>query len=157
MAGEVTLQHLLHEEVALLRDFLALLQREQKTLMDGDIDRLSPLASEKSALFGRLAALGDTRNKALAALALAPDRVGVEAWLAAHPGEAASRKAWAELLALTLQARELNRVNGNLINTRLANNQQALTTLLAAANQAALYGPDGQTTPIGGGRSLGSY
>lgn len=157
MAGEVTLQHLLHEEVALLRDFLSLLQREQKTLTDGDIDRLLPLAAEKSALFSRLAALGEARNNSLAAQAMPPDRAGMEAWLAAHAGSGSTRKIWTELLELTLQARELNRVNGNLINTRLANNQQALTTLLAAANQAALYGPDGQARPIGGGRSLGSY
>ncbi len=157
MAGEVKLQNLLHEEVALLRDFLALLQREQQTLTDGDIDRLLPLASEKSALFGRLATLSEARNKSLVAQSLPPDRAGVDAWLAAHPDAASARKLWAELLAMTLEARELNRVNGSLINTRLANNQQALTTLLAAANQAALYGPDGQTTPIGSGRSLGSY
>jgi flagellar biosynthesis/type III secretory pathway chaperone len=54
------------------------------------------------------------------------------------------------------KARALNQTNGKLIATRLASNQQALATLMAAANQAALYGPDGQARPLGGGRSLGS-
>ena len=150
------LQNLLLEEAAQLRGFLALLEREQQALVAGDVDRLMPLAGEKSGVFARLAGLGEARNQALAAESLPPDRPGVEAWLGRHPELSGSRKTWQDLLKLTLKARELNQVNGNLISTRLANNQQALTTLLSAANQAALYGPDGQARPIGGGRSLGS-
>lgn len=150
------LQNLLLEEAAQLRGFLALLEREQQALVAGDVDQLMPLAEEKNRVFARLAGLGDARNKTLAAESLPPDRPGVESWLDRHPELSGLRKTWQDLLELTLKAREINQVNGNLIGTRLANNQQALSTLLSAANQAALYGPDGQARPIGGGRSLGS-
>lgn len=150
------LQNLLFEEAAQLRAFLALLEQEQQALVAGDVDRLMPLAEEKTRVFSLLAGLGEARNQALATASLPPDRPGVQAWLDRHPDLSGSRKAWQEILKLTVKARELNQVNGKLISTRLANNQQALTTLLSAANQAALYGPDGQARPIGGGRSLGS-
>lgn len=150
------IQNLLLEEAAQLRGFLSLLEREQQALVSGETDPLLPLAEEKSAHFTRLAGLGEARNQALAAESLPPDRAGMETWLDRHPQQPGARQAWQELLKLTLKARELNQVNGKLIGTRLAGNQQALATLLAAANQAALYGPDGQSRPLGGGRSLGS-
>lgn len=149
-------QNLLIEEAAQLRDFLDLLEQEQKALAVGDIERLLPLASRKTELFGRLAQLGEARSRALAAAGLAADRKGMESWLERHPELGGAKREWQAFLVLAEKARSLNQTNGKLIATRLANNQQALSTLMAAANQAELYGPDGQAKPLGGGRSLGS-
>lgn len=150
------LQNLLAEEVAQLRDFLVLLEKEQQALAGGDVDRLLPLSAEKTERFARLAQLGEARGRALAAAGLAADRQGMEGWLDRHPGQGGAKRDWQELLVLAEKARALNQTNGKLIATRLAGNQQALSTLMAAANQAALYGPDGQARPLGSGRSLGS-
>lgn len=147
------LLNLLLEEAGQLRGFLVLLEKEQQALVAGDVDRLLPLAAEKNDVFGRLARLGEARTTMLAEAGLAGGRQGMEAWLARQPE---ARPAWEALLTLASRASDLNRSNGKLIATRLAHNQQALATLLAAANQAALYGPDGQARPVGGGRSLGS-
>ncbi len=152
----IPLQNLLVEEVAQLRGFLVLLEKEQQALIDGDIDRLMPLAAEKTDIFGRLARLGEARGKTLAGNGLSADRQGMDNWLKRHPEMPGARKVWEELVALAEKGSAMNQTNGKLIATRLANNQQALSTLLAAANQAALYGPDGQARPVGGGRSLGS-
>jgi len=150
-----SLQNLIAEEVAQLRNFLVLLEQEQQALAAGDVERLLPLAEDKNKLFGRLAQLGEARGKALAAFGFAADRQGMEGWLGRQTDAGAGRT-WQELLALAEKARALNQINGKLIATRLADNQQALSTLMAAANQAALYGPDGQARPVGSGRSLGS-
>lgn len=56
---------------------------------------------------------------------------------------------------LVSEARTLNEANGKLIALRLQHNQQALNVLLAAADSAATYGPDGQQQPATGGRMLG--
>lgn len=151
-------QSLLVEEAAKLRSFLSLLEQEQHALTGGDVDRLIRLAEEKSALLTCLADLCAARNQALAAESLPPDRPGVEAWFERHPDPqfADAQRAWQDLLVLAVKAREINRVNGQLIGARLAGNQQALSVLLAAANQAALYGPDGQAQPLGSGRSFGA-
>lgn len=156
IAPSPTLQHLLAEEAEQLRGFLVLLEKEQQALTVGDIERLLPLATEKTGLFGRLAQLGEARGKLLAAAGLAADRQGMEGWLERHADQVGARRDWQALLSLAEKASALNQTNGKLIATRLAGNQQALATLLAAANQAALYGPDGQARPVGGGRSLGS-
>jgi len=150
------LNKLLSEEAALLRDFLVLLEGEQKALAEGDVDRLLPLAEDKNRCFARLAALGEARVKALAAAGLPASREGMDSWLERQPDAARLRREWQSFLGLADRARALNQTNGQLITTRLAHNQQALAALMAAANQAALYGPDGQARPVGGGRSLGS-
>lgn len=151
-----SLQNLIAEEVAQLRNFLVLLEQEQQALATGDVERLLPLAGDKNKLFGRLAQLGEARGKALAAFGFAADRQGMEGWLGRQTDAGGAGRTWQELLTLAEKARALNQINGKLIATRLADNQQALSTLMAAANQAALYGPDGQTRPVGSGRSLGS-
>lgn len=150
------LQHLLSEEVAQLRDFLVLLDDEQQALINGDIERLMSLAADKTELFGRLAKLGESRSRTLSAAGLAADRQGMENWLERQPEAGSARRDWQALLALAEKARAHNQANGELIATRLAHNQQALSALMSAANQASLYGPDGQAHPVGGGRSLGS-
>lgn len=53
------------------------------------------------------------------------------------------------------EARALNEANGKLIALRLQHNQQALNVLLAAADSAATYGPDGQQQSGVGSRILG--
>lgn len=57
---------------------------------------------------------------------------------------------------LVSEACALNEANGKLIALRLQHNQQALNVLMAAANTAATYGPDGQQQQSGpGSRILG--
>lgn len=59
------------------------------------------------------------------------------------------------LRGLATEARELNDTNGKLIAVLLQRNQQALNVLLAAADNAATYGRDGQPQTGLGSRSLG--
>jgi flagellar biosynthesis/type III secretory pathway chaperone len=57
---------------------------------------------------------------------------------------------WNGLLALTREAKELNRVNGMLVNKQLAHTQGMLNTLRPAGHGAAgVYGPGGQAMPSG--------
>lgn len=61
----------------------------------------------------------------------------------------------AQFRDLISQAGALNEANGKLIAMRLRHNQQALNVLLAAADTAATYGPDGQQQSGVGSRILG--
>ncbi len=147
----------LRDEQAVLSQFVNILQQEQAALTLGDVEQLNALVSDKTRLATRLAACADARHRLLAALHLLADRSGMSQWLA-RPEVAASElgRTWNTLLSLASQAQTLNATNGILIANRLQHNQQALNALLAASNQAALYGPDGQTHTQGKGRSLGS-
>jgi flagella synthesis protein FlgN len=158
--GDARLARVITDELATLREFVQLLQKEQEALADGDIDALMPLSTKKTSLSVRLGQFSEQRHEILAAAAFSRDRAGMEDWLARLTQNSStaltSRNEWEDLLALAAEARALNETNGKLIGTRLQHNQQALNALLAAGNQAALYGPDGQTRTGGSGRLFGS-
>lgn len=144
------------DELAALRGFVAVLQQEQQALVAGELDRLMPLVKEKTELAARLGQFAEQRTQMLSAAALPPDRAGMESWLARLAPADSAHAAWKSLLSLNAEAQALNESNGKLIAMRMQHNQQALNVLLAAANQATLYGPDGQTKPSGGGRLFGA-
>lgn len=143
---------LLGEEAETLRQFIDLLRSEQSLLSQGKLDALPSVAEKKSAFAGRLGGLSRKREELLAAEACAGR---MDAWLA-KPGNGGRKDAWQQVLALAAEAKNLNETNGKLIALRFQHNQQALAVLMAAANQAMTYGPDGQQRPPGGGRNLGS-
>ena len=124
--GQSPLPQLLTAELALLREFAILLTAEQEALVRGDIDRLMPLAEEKSRQATVLAQAAEERNQTLTALGLERDKLGMEAWLAREPRATSARDAWQALLNLAVEARTRNELNGKLIQSRLQQNQRAL-------------------------------
>lgn len=146
----------LKTELSAFRQFLQTLRDEQDALVKGDTDRLMELARLKTDQVGTLSQLAENRGRLLAAAGLGPDHKGMEAWLERHDSPSQEiRITWNDLLQLAGTAREISQVNGSMIENRLRHNQQALAVLQSAANQASLYGPDGQTYGLGSGRPLG--
>jgi flagella synthesis protein FlgN len=78
----------------------------------------------------------------------------MDAWLDKNASEI-DRQAWSWLCELAAEARELNALNGKLIGLHMQHNQQALAALMAAADKATTYGPDGQQQSGVGSRILG--
>ena len=149
-----TLQGTLADEVSAMVEFIKLLTREQQALSAGDTEALGPIGEEKATLVDRLNRLGEQRNKLLVAAGMGADRLGMEAWLAANPKDAAVRQQWARLKSCVNEARELNLLNGKLIALRLQANQQVLGALLSGQNQNNLYGRDGQPAQLSGRRII---
>lgn len=148
------LGRLLHEEHGLLGDFVALLAREEKLLLDGEIDALLELAEQKTSLYRRLQFMSDERSRIFSAARLEHDAASMRKALA---GDQAAQTLWSEVVERAREARERNQRNGHLITERMQHNQQALAVLMAAASQpGATYGPDGQARPHLTGRRLGS-
>jgi flagella synthesis protein FlgN len=75
----------------------------------------------------------------------------MEPWLAVG-GSDELRAQWNSLLDLTREAKELNRVNGMLVNKQLAHTQGMLNELRPAAAGAGVYGPGGQALGSGPSR-----
>src|SRR5690349_10336794 len=132
-----------HERIEAL---VELMKQEQQFLVAADADGLAELTARKAALVQELAQLSRQRHGALGSAGFVSLEAGMEPWLAAQ-GDDASRAAWSALLALTAEAKELNRVNGMLINRQMAHNQTVLNALRTptAAPEATLYGAKGQT------------
>lgn len=145
----------LHAERAALQAFVTLLETEQQTLIAGQTEQLPPIADNKTLAVQSLNQLANARNNILLAhgATLAPG--GIDACLKAHAPD--SLPVWQDIQKLAAESQQINRSNGELIQARLKNNQQALTVLRTAANSASgLYGPDGQPRLPTSGRTLGS-
>lgn len=151
MTSPSTTLSLEHERIDAL---VELMKQEQQFLVAADADGLAQLTPRKAALVQELAQLSRERHAALAGAGFAASEAGMEPWLAAQ-GDEAARSAWTRLLAHTAEAKELNRLNGMLVNRQMAHNQTVLNALRtpAAGAEPGLYGAKGQT--FGSGPSRG--
>lgn len=147
------LQLLLSEEAAAVEAFVRLLGSEQQALQDGQLDVLPGLTEQKAATVDRLARLGQARNQRLQQAGLPADQAGLRAWAGGDPARALLID---RILVLAAEARELNRLNGTLIASRLQQTQSALDILTRSQNGGGLYGPDGQTAHRSGYRFFDS-
>ncbi|MDD3352775.1 flagella synthesis protein FlgN [Zoogloea sp.] len=147
------LARLIRDECTGLQGFIALLEREEQLLITGQVDTLTVLAEEKTGLYRHLQRLADERVVMFAREGAKVTDENVRLVLAHAPD---TLPLWNDVMTLASTAKERNRVNGQLITERLQNNQQALSTLLAAAEHPQIYGQDGQTRPTAGSRHLGS-
>lgn len=134
----------LRDEQQTMRELLELMQQEQQHLMAVDVEQLNQVTVRKGELVSRMAALALARHQALAAAGHSAGEEGMAPWLA-ECGQTAAAPLWQELLGMTRKAKELNRVNGMLINKHMAHTQGALAALRPAATEnASVYGPSGK-------------
>lgn len=136
------------------REFIDVLHKEQHALQQPNMSLLRALATEKAHQAQQLTQLADARNRWLAMLGHTQNRLGMERGLQDCPAAAA---AWKELLQLAETVRQLNKINGILVDQRLRYVQQRLSALQSSVNSipgAGLYGSDGQPQPFSGGRCL---
>ena len=134
------------EEAALIEQFVGLLEAEQVALTQGNTDELARIAAEKEPRATDLQNIARLRESRLTASGLSPDRRGMADWTAKHP-EAVS--AWEKTLALASRARDINRLNGELIAMRMQYNARILEILQRNTTTLDLYGPDGKTSGQG--------
>jgi flagella synthesis protein FlgN len=144
----------LRDEKQLISTLLDLLKQEQQILVRADSDGLNTVTPLKSSLITQLAQLAGERHAALGAAGFVPREEGMETWLDASQDADAS-SLWQDVLALTREAKEMNRVNGMLISKHLAHNQTILNAMRQPAARGpdnAFYGPTGQATGPGPSR-----
>jgi flagella synthesis protein FlgN len=151
-----SLSDLLESEAREASAFVALLREEQAMLVGGNVDGLLPLVEQKVGFSNKLGELADAREKIVKDSGAGTGRAGMETYLSRRPADGKLRTRWERLLAVATEAQAMNETNGKLIRIHLQHNQQAMATLMAAANQATTYGPDGHQRPAGSGRFLGS-
>lgn len=136
----------LSEEHQAVRALTQLLQQEQEQLVAGDIAAITALTEPKAKAAVRMAELATGRHQALAKAGFEADESGMKTWLATPAASANAHKSWNELIALAEVGKELNRINGTLINKQMVRNQNVLNILQHGNVQGnAVYGPDGQT------------
>lgn len=135
----------LREEQRVITSLLEVLKQEQQCLISADIDALTNLTPTKSLLVNNMAVLASQRHSALNAAGFKPEEAGMEAWIAAT-GDAGAQQFWRDVLELTREAKEMNRLNGTLINKHLNLTQSALQSLRPQNTASNMYGPTGGQT-----------
>lgn len=134
---------ILQLELEIARVFLALLEREQIALAEGNIDDLALLTADKDRIVAQLKNLDLQRNQHLTAFGLPQDANGMKAWISGFHEDHSVADSWEELLKLTHQARQINQANALIVTSCLQHTRRALYALQGAAGQVTLYNPKG--------------
>jgi flagella synthesis protein FlgN len=127
---------------------------EQEILRSGKTDGLAEINAEKLTLVERLNQAGTERARMLS-----PSNettTDTRAWFSAHPQETESFALWKGLLELAREAREINELNGGLINLLHQKTTDALSILTQGKADQSLYGSNGQASPSTGSRIIDS-
>jgi flagellar biosynthesis/type III secretory pathway chaperone len=140
-SNPTVLDQALADEMQLTRQFRELLQRERDALTRGDLEQVFALANDKLDLATQLRKQADLRDSMLAVLG-----DGSIEPLAQWPLLAAR---WNALRAELAEAGEANRLNGLIVNSRLAAIGNAIAALRGTGDAPALYGRDGSTRASG--------
>ncbi len=131
------------QDAQLAKDLLATIRSEQTALVKADIDAIEALLDEKSEVLQRMNVVVLNRYEALAANGFEPNEVGMSEWLK-QQARPALNEAWAVFKKTLIQAKELNRLNGMLINKHFNLNQQLLNHLQGNSSTSDVYGRNGQ-------------
>ena len=132
------------QDAQLAKDLLATIRSEQAALVRADIDAIENLLDKKAEVLQRMNIVVMNRYEALAANGFEPNETGMGEWLK-QQAKPALNEAWANLKKTLIQAKELNRLNGLLINRHSLLNQQLLDHLHGSSGKADVYGRNGQT------------
>lgn len=144
----MSISMLFKQDAQLLSELVSLLTKEQAALVNMDIDEVESILDQKSKLIQTIANATKMRHKALAQAGYDANENGMVTWLRANDTKALKVQ-WDAFQKQLAQAKELNRVNGQVINQHFQRNQQMISQLQGKAVNAgagSVYGPNGQTT-----------
>ncbi|MCG2582852.1 flagellar protein FlgN [Massilia sp. TS11] len=137
-----------------MHTLLDLLKQEQQCLIHADADGLEAITPQKTQYVLQMSDLAKQRHRALAGAGLPASDAAMATLFSQTPDPDAEAQ-WAALLALTREAKELNRVNGMLIGKQLSQTQQILAAMRPTNSPVpdpGLYGPGGQSSGFGASR-----
>lgn len=145
----------LSQEHEAVRNLTQLLKLEQEHLIAIDIDGIANLTEPKAKATARMAELAAWRHNALAAAGCEASENGMKAWLQTSGASKTTNQSWHELIELAKVAKEINRINGTLINKQMVRNHNMLNILQHGNVQGNhFYGPNGQTSGKSAGRHI---
>lgn len=124
----------------LCEDLLA----EQDALIAADLTRIEQMLDKRAPLLQSIATAAQQRYDALALAGYEASENGMAAWLQKQ-ANSAMNQAWVVFQKQLVQSKELNRLNGLLINKHVLRNQEKLDVLTGKSAAPQFYGKNGQT------------
>lgn len=142
-------------DATLVAELIHDLQHEQTALVSADLDTIEQMVDRRVGLLQALGEAANTRYAALAAAGFEANETGMSKWLELRSSPLMD-DAWVNFQKQLAQAKELNRLNGVLINKHFQRNQEKLDVLQGnATNSTQLYGKNGQSR--GGSSTRASF
>ncbi|WP_297325816.1 flagellar protein FlgN [Nitrosomonas sp.] len=136
----------LEAEKSTLGKFIEILKKEEDALVQGKIEEIDHLSSNKSRLIEKLIQIDNHRNEYLQNQGITLEKRSISDWLEKQlSNQPGIQTLWNELLVQAEIAQKINHSNGLIISTHLQHNQRAFAALHCAAGNVSLYGPKGQT------------
>lgn len=150
----MSISTLLNQDALLLNSLVSLLLKEQTSLIDMDIDVIESLLDEKAVLLQKITQATKSRHMTLGQAGFDANENGMTTWISSN-ANAKDQATWQTFQQQLARAKELNRVNGQMINQHFRRNQETLNQLQGRpANTTSVYGPNGQTTTSNRSRSM---
>ncbi len=122
-----------------------LLEQEQNHLIHADLDQMQLLLEEKSRLLQTIAQSSQQRYRSLSSAGFDANENGMADWLK-QQSKQAMQTAWLTMQQTLVKVKELNRINGLLIQKHITRNQQLLNVLQGQNEAGHFYGPNGHVT-----------
>lgn len=124
---------------------LNLLEQEQQSLITGHIQSMSQIIEQKSKTLLDINQYAHQRYKTLTHLGFKGNEEGMQQWLNKHATKNV-QSAWLAAQQALVKGKELNRINGILINKHMQRTQQMLNVMQQKTGNNTLYGANGQAT-----------
>lgn len=131
------------EDNRLVCQLIDLLVREQKNLLSNRVSEIEKIVKLKGGLLKQINHVAHSRYAALAERDYEPNENGMLKWIANQSNQV-TKDNWDSFQNNLIQAKELNRLNGELINRHFNRNQQMLTNLRNSFQPDTTYGKNGQ-------------
>lgn len=132
------------EDSRLVNQLIELLTREQKSLVANKIDEIERLIDLKASLLQQINLVAKNRYAALQARNFEGNENGMVNWVVAESNQTITEK-WQQFQQALVKAKELNRLNGDLISKHFNRNKQTLHNLQTSFQSNDTYSSTGQS------------
>jgi flagellar biosynthesis/type III secretory pathway chaperone len=131
-------------ELELAEKLFSILEKEEKSLINNDLNQLEAITSEKTQLISEYLLTRDTRWKKLSSVDVNLKEGEFEKWILSQKNESLNG-IWSKLSQVLTDSQQINRTNGLIIHQLSSKNQRALAILLGQSDSDGLYGSAGQS------------
>jgi len=131
-------------ELALSEKLFSILEKEEKSLINNDLNQLETITAEKTQLISEYLLTRETRWKKLSSVDVNLKEGEFEKWILSQKNESL-HDIWSKLIQVLTDSQQINRTNGLIIHQLSSKNQRALAILLGQSNSDGLYGASGQS------------
>ncbi len=138
------INHMFSAESQCADEMRSILEQEYETLLHKNSDDILSIIKNKQKVNSKMRKLMLHRERFLKALALPSGNPGIHELMKRLKCDE-THNLWKKLIKQTHQLKEMNEVNGGIVNISLKNNRQALDILTGHSSENETYGPGGQS------------